>query len=487
MNTEMFNAIRQRGEGLTVEFKRCGNGIQNDTYETVCSFLNRFGGDIFMGVEDDGTVIGLPENSIPSLIKNFISMTGNGNFLSPSFYLEPEDVILEGRHVLHVYVPPSSDVHSLKGICYDRGNDADVKVSGTDKIAEMYIRKHNLFTEKQIFPCLTKNELRLDLLPKVRQMALSKQPGHPWGEMPDDDLLKSAGLWGTDYAKNTTGYNAAAVLLLGKDDVIRNIFSAYETDALVRRVNLDRYDDREIVRTNLIESYSALTEFGKKHLPDKFYLDENSQNISLRGHILREMIANVLIHREFSSSYPAKFVIEKDRMYVENANKAVRHGMITPENLQPMPKNPIIAAFFREIGLADKLGSGVRNLFKFTKIYSGQEPVFLEEDIFRITVPLDDEYAPAEAAAEKTDRKNVSTVRDKVRDKFGISSGQIIEWIQQQPEITARQIAEHLGITERAVQKQISNLRKNNIIDRIGSNKTGYWLVLDLPEENKNE
>ncbi len=97
----------------------------------------------------------------------------------------------------------------------------------------------------------------------------------------------------------------------------------------------------------------------------------------------------------------------------------VRHGMITPENLQPMPKNPIIAAFFREIGLADKLGSGVRNLFKFTKIYSGQEPVFLEEDIFRITVPLDDEYAPAEAAAEKTDRKNVSTVRD----KFGISSG----------------------------------------------------------------
>ena len=40
------------GETVAVEFKRCGNGIGADTYETVCSFLNRFGGDIYLGVED---------------------------------------------------------------------------------------------------------------------------------------------------------------------------------------------------------------------------------------------------------------------------------------------------------------------------------------------------------------------------------------------------------------------------------------------------
>ena len=43
------------GETVAVEFKRCGNGIENDTYETVCSFLNRFSGDLFLGVLDDGT------------------------------------------------------------------------------------------------------------------------------------------------------------------------------------------------------------------------------------------------------------------------------------------------------------------------------------------------------------------------------------------------------------------------------------------------
>ena len=99
------------------------------------------------------------------------------------------------------------------------------------------------------------------------------------------------------------------------------------------------------------------------------------------------------MHREFSNSYTAKFLIEKERMYVENANRVTNDGYITMDNLEPNPKNPIIASFFRNIGYADQLGSGVRNLFKYSKYYSGQEPEFIEGDVFRIIVPLDDEYS----------------------------------------------------------------------------------------------
>lgn len=74
-----------------------------------------------------------------------------------------------------------------------------------------------------------------------------------------------------------------------------------------------------------------------KHLPDPFYL-ENEQRISLRGVICREMVSNILIHREFSSSYPAKFVIENNRIYTENANRASWSGEITLENFEPNPK-----------------------------------------------------------------------------------------------------------------------------------------------------
>lgn len=97
------------------------------------------------------------------------------------------------------------------------------------------------------------------------------------------------------------GFNLASVMLLGRDDVILDILPAYVTDALLRKVNVHRYNDRKIIQINLIESYERLMEFGRKHLPDKFFLEEN-QRKSLRNIIIREMIANTLIHREYTSS-----------------------------------------------------------------------------------------------------------------------------------------------------------------------------------------
>lgn len=65
---------------------------------------------------------------------------------------------------------------------------------------------------------------------------------------------------------------------------------------------MDRYDDRDVVITNLIESYDRLMEFGKKHLNDIFTMD-GIQRVSARDKILREIISNLLMHRDFSSGY----------------------------------------------------------------------------------------------------------------------------------------------------------------------------------------
>ena len=374
-----------------MEFKRCGNGIESDVYETVCSFLNRFGGDIFLGVLDDGTVLGVPENAAADMVRNFISCVSNPALFTPTVYLSPKVLKYEGKTIIHIHVLPSAEVHSYKKIIYDRIDDADVKVTATSQIAQMYIRKQEIFTERKLYPYVKKEDLRIDMLPKLRIMAenQSNGSGHPWSRMTDDELLKSARLYSIDRVTGEQGFNLAAVMLLGKDDVILDIVPAYVTDALLRRVNIDRYDDREIIQTNLIESYERLMEFGRKHLLDKFFL-EDDQRKSLRNIITREMIANTLIHREYTSSYQAKFVIEKERMYVENANRASQNIVITPDNMEPIPKNPIIASFFRNIGYADQLGSGVRNLFKYSKFYSGNDPEFIEGDIFKIIVPLDE-------------------------------------------------------------------------------------------------
>ena len=169
MEIKELQSILTIGETVAVEFKRCGNGIENDTYETVCSFLNRFGGDLFMGILDDGTVVGIPEKAAPDMVKNFIKVISNPTLFSPTIYLVPEIIKYDESHtIIHVHIPPSAEVHSFKKVIYDRVDDANVKVTSTSAIAQMYIRKQNIFTEKKIYPYAKMEDLRLDLLPKIR-------------------------------------------------------------------------------------------------------------------------------------------------------------------------------------------------------------------------------------------------------------------------------------------------------------------------------
>ena len=474
MEQERFKEILEIGETIRVEFKRCGNGIENDTYETVCSFLNRFGGDIFLGVTDSGRVVGVPENSVSSMIKNFISCVSNSDLVTPTVYLEPRPLLYEGKTVIHIHVNPSAEVHSYKKEIFDRVDDADVHVTSTSQIAMMYIRKQSIFTERKVFQYIKVEDLRLDLLPTIRQMAANSANGrHIWQKTDDMELLRSAGLFGTNHETGKHGLNLAAVLLLGRDDVIKDVAPAYETDALLRRINIDRYDDREIVCTNLVESYDLLMEFAQKHLPDPFYL-ENEQRISLRGVICREMVSNILIHREFSSSYPAKFVIENNRIYTENANRASWSGEITPENFEPNPKNPIIASFFRNIGLADKLGSGVRNIFKYAKYYQGGHPHFFEQDIFRTSVEFESETIKV---ADATINATISDADATINATISEEDLQMLRLIQAKPDITYTELSEQLNLHRATVARRSKSLAEKRVISRIGARKTGAWKI----------
>ena len=275
-------------------------------------------------------------------------------------------------------------------------------------------------------------------------------------------------------------------MLLGKDDVILNVAPTYVTDALVRKVNVDRYDDREIVKTNLIESYSQLLDFGRKNLPDKFFL-EDTVNKSLRNTIVREMVSNTLMHREFTSSYTAKFVIEKNRMYVENANRATQEGFITVDNLEPNPKNPVIAAFFRNIGYADQLGSGVRKLFKYSKYYSGKDPQFVEDDVFRIIVPLDDDYS----FDYGVENRSSNAIDTKSADKMPISADKapinnlteqqsiIFQFTKEKGKITSRQAEELLQVKQRRARAVLGEMVNIGILERQGAYKNTIYVLRD--------
>jgi ATP-dependent DNA helicase RecG len=128
--------------------------------------------------------------------------------------------------------------------------------------------------------------------------------------------------------------------------------------------------------------------FVKKHLPDKFYI-ENDQRKDLREFIFREIIGNIIVHREYTSQKSSDFIIYKDKVEATNPNKVVFRGILQLDTFSPYPKNPNIRKFFTEFRWTDEIGSGVKNVNKYLKLYAdGAKPLFIEDDDFKTIIPL---------------------------------------------------------------------------------------------------
>ncbi|MCL2844478.1 MAG: hypothetical protein FWE23_03370 [Chitinivibrionia bacterium] len=119
----------------------------------------------------------------------------------------------------------------------------------------------------------------------------------------------------------------------------------------------------------------------------------------------------------------------RDRIVAENWSLPKTPGRIALENFTPYPKNPILTKFFTEIGRADILGSGVRNVAE---------------------------------SLEKTDRVD-DVILDLMKEDNVISIPNIAQKIER-------------GIT--ATKDRIFNLKAKGIIERIGANKGGHWKVI---------
>jgi predicted HTH transcriptional regulator len=120
MNTEHIQQIIATGENTSIEFKECKTALNKDVYETVCAFLNRAGGEILLGVKNNGEIVGIAQDKIDQIQKEFVTTINNANKLVPPTYLTIEQVIINGFDVLYIYVPPSSQVHRVNNRIFER-------------------------------------------------------------------------------------------------------------------------------------------------------------------------------------------------------------------------------------------------------------------------------------------------------------------------------------------------------------------------------
>ena len=422
MNVNKLQTLISNGENTNVEFKAASMGLNRDAFDSVCGFLNRSGGYLILGVNDtDNNITGVQDNQVQNIVDNIVTSANNPERLNPPYYVSPEVVEIDGKKLIVVYVPESSQVHSTKGKIFDRNQDGDFNITkNPDLVAQLYLRKQNSYSENQVFPYVQLSDFKASLFDKVRNLIRNIQPTHPWLAIDNEALLRSAGLYKRDMKTGNEGYTLAAVLLFGTDECIQNVLPHHKTDAIQRVTNTDRYDDRDDIRTNIIESYERLMAFVAKHLPEKFTVIKG-QRINVRDNLFREIIGNLLVHREYTNPFPAKLIIEANQVKTENWNKPHGSGSIDPASFSPYPKNPVIAKVFKEIGWVDELGSGIRNTHKYLEFYTpGTVPVFTEDDVFKIIIPIEGEATEntATKVLKKTVEETVEETVEVVYEKF---------------------------------------------------------------------
>ncbi len=110
-------------------------------------------------------------------------------------------------------------------------------------------------------------------------------------------------------------------------------------------------------------------------------------------------------------------------------------------------------------------------MYKYTKIYSDAEPNFEEGDVFRLIVPM----RPA-GAMLTSDRKSneVTEVTEKVTD---VTEKRMIELLKDNSRYKTAELAEMLDISRKTVSVKLKNLREKGIIERVGSDRKGYWNI----------
>lgn len=467
--------IAQSREKRTLEYKEAWSELPSNLFETICAFLNRDGGYIVLGAEDDGTISkGVNPKAIQGMCKNISNLSNNPQKLTPTFLLQPEIIDLGAVSVIIIQVPSSSQVHKTAGKVFDRSSDGDFELKTGEEISALYLRKSSLYSENTIFPYLSEEHFKPGIVEKAKNLIRSNRSDHPWLALSNQEFYRQANLYRYDISEGKAGFTLAALMLFGSDEIIQSALPYYKIDLVVRLRNTDRYDDRLSINGNIIDAYDDIMAFLAKHLPDHFYM-ENGQRVSLRDKVFREVVANLLIHREYQNHMPTTLIIGRKGIEAKNANKPLKTGPVTIDNYERHPKNPHMANFFVQLGRAEHLGTGIRNIFKYSKLYTGSQPAMLDDDMYSVLISLPEEVAgfgmldTIQKTIQKTiQRKGISltSLQAKVLTEASIA-----------PTKSRAAIAESIGVGEGDVINSISALKKKKLLGREGGKRYGRWVV----------
>ncbi len=197
----------------------------------------------------------------------------------------------------------------------------------------------------------------------------------------------------------------------------------------------------------------------------------------------REILLNSINHKQYEENNPIQISIYDDKIYVWNDGKFPDE--IAKQNLfekhYSKPYNPLIAQTFFKAGFIESWGRGFEKIKKECEEYGAPLP---EVEIKTSGVMV--KCVPSKVYMDllnemkgKNVPENVSVnVPENVSDSLKDIEEEIMKKIIDNPYVTQQQMAEMLKVNRKTIQRGLSSLKEKNIIERIGSDRKGFWKIL---------
>ena len=227
------------------------------------------------------------------------------------------------------------------------------------------------------------------------------------------------------------------------------------------------YSVREFGNSCILTSLDKVLEYGDviniMQADETNRLVERKEVPMFNQSAFREAMINAFVHNLWIDQNAPMITVYSDRIEILSrgtlAPKQTLEGFYLGESV---PVNRTLSDIFLQLHISERSGRGVPVI---TKVY-GKEAFEFRENSIVVTIPFE---------------KRILKVGDKFADKeknLNPTRRLILKEMRNNPNITQIELMDIIGIGKTAIQNNISYLRKNGYIERIGSNKNGYWKVL---------
>lgn len=372
LSVQWFYSLLERGECDILDFKEqlndktaFGRSLKNfspkydETAKDVVAFANNKGGFLFIGIVDGTKEINKDfvynKEKVYDLIRQIQDRT------EPTITLIPHKINVEGKDLLVLEVPFSTQLHrTSRGEFLIRSNDGNRAIEPYEMATIMSEKGLIVYDQKSWR--ISGEWLDEKRLSNLRDMIAAKNAESPYLNKSLDDFLDSLGMTreeGDETLPTTTG-----LLFVGNQTALREL-PFYEV-RYIHYFEDGTYKPYEF-KGNIIEVAKACFNQLKAEIKQKEYIfglfREYVEDYS--EIVIRELLINALAHRSLSRQQIVEIRKYDEDGYLEIESPGRFPEGVTVNNYlrKTNPRNPYVMDILREIGLAEKAGSGFDKIF----------------------------------------------------------------------------------------------------------------------------